>query len=139
MAPGRLGHASTINGARTAHGEAARLSWSAPPKSAPEVAVHVGDDGQLESLAAAGRELTDAESLDEALAVLGPRRGRGDRRDACRRPGPGQVRRPALARRLVGIAPALGAELEGSRLLLEELGTAERSEADGLPAASAPR
>ena len=77
--------------------------------------------GQLESLAAAGRALTDAESLDEALAVLA--------RAAAAATGAtlAVVRVPDRSgglpsRGVWSASAALGAELEGSRLLLEELG-----------------
>ena len=74
---------------------------------------------QLESLAAAGRELADADDLDEALAALA--------RAAATATGAtvAVIRVPDGARALPArgvwsTSPALGAELEGSRLLVEE-------------------
>jgi serine phosphatase RsbU (regulator of sigma subunit) len=90
--------------------------------------------GQLESLAAAGRRLTDAATLDEALAELA--------RAAAAATGAALavVRVPDRsgglpARGVWSSSAALGAELEGSRLLADELGTDEYSESDELPAA----
>jgi sigma-B regulation protein RsbU (phosphoserine phosphatase) len=90
--------------------------------------------GQLESLAAAGRELADAHSLDEALATLA--------RAAAAATGAtlAVVRVPDRSggfpsRGLWSTSAALGAELEGSQLRLEEVGTDERTEADELPGA----
>jgi serine phosphatase RsbU (regulator of sigma subunit) len=89
---------------------------------------------QLESLAAAGRRLTDATTLDEALAELA--------RAAAAATGAALavVRVPDRsgglpARGVWSSSAALGAELEGSRLLAADLGTDEYSESDQLPAA----
>ncbi|HET6642729.1 MAG TPA: SpoIIE family protein phosphatase [Gaiellaceae bacterium] len=88
----------------------------------------------LESLAAAGRELAQSESLDEALQALARATA------AATRAALAVVRVPdgsggLPARGVWCDSAALGAELEGSRLLLEELPTEELSEADELPAA----
>jgi serine phosphatase RsbU (regulator of sigma subunit) len=90
--------------------------------------------GQLESLAAAGRELTDAGSLDEALSALA--------RAAAAATGAtlAVVRVPdnfggLPSRGVWSTSAALGAELEGSQLALEEVGTEERTEAAELPTA----
>jgi sigma-B regulation protein RsbU (phosphoserine phosphatase) len=88
--------------------------------------------GQLESLAAAGRELADADNLDAALAALAKAIA------AATGASLAVVRVPDASgglpsRGVWSASAALGAELEGSRLLLEELGTAERTEADELP------
>ena len=87
---------------------------------------------QLEPLADVGRQLSDAKSLDEALAVLA--------RAAAEATGASVavVRVPDRAgglpaRGVWSTSAALGAELEGSRLLLEELDVDERSESDALP------
>jgi serine phosphatase RsbU (regulator of sigma subunit) len=87
--------------------------------------------GQLESLAASGRRLTDAASLDEALAELA--------RVAAAATGAALaiVRVPDRsgglpARGVWSSSAALAAELEGSRVLVDELGTGERSESDEL-------
>jgi serine phosphatase RsbU (regulator of sigma subunit) len=90
--------------------------------------------GQLEILAAVGRELTDAHSLDEALAMLA--RAVAEATGATL----AVVRVPDTAgglpsRGVWSTSAALSAELEGSRLLLEEVGEAEPAEADKLPAA----
>jgi serine phosphatase RsbU (regulator of sigma subunit) len=90
--------------------------------------------GQLESLAAAGRELNDAGSLDEALSALA--------RAAAAATGAtlAVVRVPDKSgglpsRGVWSTSAALGAELEGSQLALEEVGTEERTEAGELPTA----
>jgi serine phosphatase RsbU (regulator of sigma subunit) len=88
----------------------------------------------LESLAAAGRELAQSESLDEALQALARATA------AATRAALAVVRVPdgsggLPARGVWSDSVALGAELEGSRLLLEELPTEELSEADELPSA----
>jgi len=88
----------------------------------------------LESLAAAGRELAQSESLDEALQALARATA------AATRAALAVVRVPdgsggLPARGVWSDSVALGAELEGSRLLLEELPTEELSEADELPGA----
>jgi serine phosphatase RsbU (regulator of sigma subunit) len=87
--------------------------------------------GQLESLVAAARELTDAESIDHALGALA--------RAAAAATGAtlAVVRVPDRsgglpARGVWSASAALGAELEGSRLPLDELGREER-ELDRLP------
>jgi serine phosphatase RsbU (regulator of sigma subunit) len=87
---------------------------------------------RLEGLAAAARELTDAGSLDEALAALA--------RTAAAATGAtlAVVRVPDRsgglpARGVWSASAALGAELEGSRILLEELGTEEQSDVEKLP------
>jgi serine phosphatase RsbU (regulator of sigma subunit) len=89
---------------------------------------------QLESLAAAGRQLSEAETLDEALAALA--------RAAAAATGAALAvvrvadRAGVLpARGVWSSSAALGAELEGSRLLVDELGTDECSEVDALPPA----
>jgi sigma-B regulation protein RsbU (phosphoserine phosphatase) len=89
---------------------------------------------QLESLAAAGRQLSEAETLDEALAALA--------RAAAAATGAALavVRVPDRAgglpaRGIWSSSAALGAELEGSRLRVDELGTDEYSESDQLPPA----
>lgn len=88
--------------------------------------------GQLESLAAATRQLANAENLDQALAALA--------RAAAEATGAAiaVIRVPDRSGRLPARAvwtasAALGAELEGSRLSLDELGTEEATEADELP------
>jgi serine phosphatase RsbU (regulator of sigma subunit) len=88
--------------------------------------------GQLESLAAAAQELTDAASLDGALAALA--------RAAAAATGAtlAVVRVPdhaggLPARGVWSASAALGAELEGSRILLEDLGTEELGELEKLP------
>jgi serine phosphatase RsbU (regulator of sigma subunit) len=88
----------------------------------------------LESLAAAGRELAEAESLDEALPALA--RATAEATGAALavvRVADGRGGLPA--RGVWSDSSALSAELEGSRLLVEELATEELSEADELPAA----
>jgi serine phosphatase RsbU (regulator of sigma subunit) len=89
--------------------------------------------GQLESFAAAARELTDAESLDDALVALA--------RAAAAATGAtlAVVRVPDRSGGLPGrgvwsASAALGAELEGSRLSLDEVGRDEQRELDRLPA-----
>ncbi|HEV3480160.1 MAG TPA: SpoIIE family protein phosphatase [Gaiellaceae bacterium] len=89
--------------------------------------------GQLESLAAAARSLSGAESLDEALAALA-------RAAAAATGATLAVVRVAdasgglSARGVWCASAALAAELEGSRLQLGELGTEERDELEELPA-----
>src|SRR5918992_1301778 len=90
--------------------------------------------GQLETLAAAGRELADAGSLDEALSALA--------RAAAAATGAALavIRVPDSSgglpsRGVWSTSAALGAELEGSRLVLEEVGTKERTESEALPPA----
>jgi serine phosphatase RsbU (regulator of sigma subunit) len=88
---------------------------------------------QLESLAAAARELTDAESLDEALVALarGVAAATGATLAVVRVPD----RAGGLpARGVWSASAALGAELEGSRLPLDDLAAEEQSERDGLAA-----
>jgi serine phosphatase RsbU (regulator of sigma subunit) len=90
--------------------------------------------GQLAILAAAGRELADARSLDDALATLA--RAVAEATGATL----AVVRVPDTAgglpsRGVWSTSAALSAELEGSRLLLEEIGGAEPAQADELPAA----
>jgi serine phosphatase RsbU (regulator of sigma subunit) len=89
--------------------------------------------GQLESFAAAARELTDATSLDDALGALA--------RAAAAATGAtlAVVRVPDRsgglpARGVWSTSAALGAELEGSRLRLDELGAEEQTELDQLAA-----
>jgi serine phosphatase RsbU (regulator of sigma subunit) len=74
---------------------------------------------QLEILAAAGRELADADSLDDALAALAraAAAATGATLAVIRVPD-GEGGLPS--RGVWSTSPALGAELEGSRLLLEE-------------------
>ena len=88
--------------------------------------------GQLESFAAAARELTDAESIDDALGALA--------RAAAAATGAtlAVVRVPDRSGGLPAsgvwsASAALGAELEGSRLLLDQLGRKEQRELDRLP------
>jgi serine phosphatase RsbU (regulator of sigma subunit) len=88
---------------------------------------------QLESLAAAARELTDAGSLDEALVALA--------RAVAAATGAtlAVVRVPDRAgglpaRGVWSASAALGAELEGSRLPLEDVAPEEQSERDALAA-----
>jgi serine phosphatase RsbU (regulator of sigma subunit) len=90
---------------------------------------------QLESLAAAARELTDAENLDDALVALARAvaAATGATLAVVRVPD----RSGGLpARGVWSASAALGAELEGSSLLLDELAVEEQSERDGLPAAT---
>jgi serine phosphatase RsbU (regulator of sigma subunit) len=90
--------------------------------------------GQLESLAAAGQELATAESLDDALSALAQAAAAatGATLAVVRVPD----RSGGLPARGVWSASAsLGAELEGSRLALDDLGTDERDESDELPPA----
>jgi GAF domain-containing protein len=89
---------------------------------------------QLESLAAVGRELADADSLDEALAAL--------TRAAAAATGAtvAVIRVPdetggLPSRGVWTSSPALAAELEGSRVGLDEVGTAEVADRDKLAAA----
>ena len=87
---------------------------------------------KLERLVAAGRELSAAETLDEALATLAGAAA------AATGAAVAVVRVPDRtgglpARAVWSSSAALGAELEGSRLLVEELGTEERSESGELP------
>jgi GAF domain-containing protein len=89
--------------------------------------------GRLESLAAAGRELADAQTLEDALVVLARAVAAATNATLA------VIRIPdasgALSSRGVwSSSTALGAELEGSRLLLEDVGTEARTEADELPA-----
>ncbi|HEX2433306.1 MAG TPA: SpoIIE family protein phosphatase [Gaiellaceae bacterium] len=88
----------------------------------------------LESLAAAGRELAKAESLDEALPELAraTAAATGATLAVVRVP---DVRQGLPARGVWSESSALSAELEGSRLLLEEFATEDLTEADELPAA----
>src|SRR5215207_10770531 len=89
--------------------------------------------GQLESLAAAARELTESESIDDALAALAQAAAAatGATLAVVRVPD----RSGGLpARGVWSASAALGAELEGSRLLLEELAPEEQTERDGLAA-----
>jgi serine phosphatase RsbU (regulator of sigma subunit) len=88
--------------------------------------------GQLESLAAAGRELADAASLDEALSTLAraAAAGMGATLAVVRVPdGSGGL----PSRGVWSTSAALGAELEGSRLAMQDVGTEERTEAGDLP------
>jgi serine phosphatase RsbU (regulator of sigma subunit) len=82
--------------------------------------------GQLESLAAAARELTDAESLDDALTALARTAAAATAATLAvvRVPDPSGG---LPARGVWSASAALAAELEGSRLKLEELGADERS------------
>src|SRR5215217_2327595 len=74
---------------------------------------------QLESLATAGRELADAENLDDALAVLARAAAAATNATvAVVRVPDGAGGLPSRA--VWSTSPALGAELEGSRLLLED-------------------
>jgi serine phosphatase RsbU (regulator of sigma subunit) len=88
---------------------------------------------QLESLAAAARELTDAGSLDDALVALARAvaAATGATLAVVRVPD----RSGGLpARGVWSASAALAAELEGSCLLLDDLALEEQSERDGLPA-----
>ena len=74
---------------------------------------------QLESLATAGRELADAENLDDALAALARAAAAATNATvAVVRVPDGAGGLPSRA--VWSTSPALGAELEGSRLLLED-------------------
>jgi phosphoserine phosphatase RsbU/P len=90
--------------------------------------------GQLERLAEAGRRLSEAATLDEALGALaGAAAAATDAAIAV-------VRVPdhvggLPARGVWSSSTALAAELEGSRLQVDELGTDELSESDELPPA----
>jgi serine phosphatase RsbU (regulator of sigma subunit) len=87
---------------------------------------------QLESLAAAARSLSGAESLDEALAALAraAAAATGATLAVVRVPdGAGGL----PARGVWSASAALAAELEGSRLLLDELATDEQDELGELP------
>jgi serine phosphatase RsbU (regulator of sigma subunit) len=90
--------------------------------------------GQLESLAAAGQELATAESLDDALSAL------AEAAAAATGAALAVVRVPDRssglpARGVWSASASLGAELEGSRLALADLGTEECDETDELPPA----
>jgi serine phosphatase RsbU (regulator of sigma subunit) len=90
--------------------------------------------GQLERLAEAGRRLSGAETLGEALAVLA--HAAADATGATVavvrvRDGGGGL----PARGVWSSSAALSAELEGSRLAVAELGAHELDESDELPAA----
>ncbi|HZB34648.1 MAG TPA: SpoIIE family protein phosphatase [Gaiellaceae bacterium] len=88
---------------------------------------------QLESLAAAAHELTDAENLDDALVALARAvaAATGATLAVVRVPD----RSGGLpARGVWSASAALCAELEGSCLLLDDLAGEEQSERDGLPA-----
>jgi serine phosphatase RsbU (regulator of sigma subunit) len=90
--------------------------------------------GQLERLAEAGRRLSEAATLDEALGALAGAAA------AATGAAIAVVRVPdhlggLPARGVWSSSTALAAELEGSRLLAEELGTDELSETDELPPA----
>src|SRR5918999_343016 len=88
--------------------------------------------GQLESLAAAARNLSSADSLDEALAALAraAAAATGATLAVVRvRDGTGGL----PARGVWSTSTALAAELEGSRLVLDELGTEEQHELEELP------
>src|SRR4029450_8940645 len=89
---------------------------------------------RLETLAEAGRELARAESLDEALPALAraTAAATGATLAVVRVP---DGRGGLPARGVWSDSSALSAELEGSRLLQEELAAEELSEADELPAA----
>lgn len=89
--------------------------------------------GQLESFAAAARELTDATSLDDALSALA--------RAAAAATGAtvAVVRVPDRAgglpaRGVWSASAALGAELEGSRLRLDEIAAEEQTTLEDLAA-----
>jgi serine phosphatase RsbU (regulator of sigma subunit) len=88
----------------------------------------------LETLAEAGRELAQAESLDEALPALAraTAAATGATLAVVRVP---DGRGGLPARGVWSDSSALSAELEGSRLLQEELATEEVTGADELPAA----
>src|SRR5918992_855712 len=88
--------------------------------------------GQLESLAAAARNLSSAESRDEALAALAraAAAATGATLAVVRVPD-GEGGLPA--RGVWSTSAALAAELEGSRLLLEELGREVQHELGDLP------
>ena len=89
--------------------------------------------GHLESFAAAARELTDATSLDEALGALAraAAAGTGATLAVVRVPD----RSGGLpARGVWSTSAALGAELEGSCLRLDEIGVEEQTELGRLSA-----
>jgi serine phosphatase RsbU (regulator of sigma subunit) len=89
--------------------------------------------GQLESLAAAGRELADAETIDDALVVLTRAVAAATNATlAVIRVPDGSGGLPS--RGIWSSSTALGAELEGSQLSLDDVGTEERTEKDELPA-----
>jgi serine phosphatase RsbU (regulator of sigma subunit) len=90
--------------------------------------------GQLETLAAAGRQLSEAETLDEALAALA--RAAASATGAALAVVRVADRAGVLpARGVWSSSAALGAELEGSRLLADELETDEFRDVDALPPA----
>ncbi|HEY8193127.1 MAG TPA: SpoIIE family protein phosphatase [Gaiellaceae bacterium] len=96
-------------------------------------AEHGVSPAALQSLAAAGRDVTQAEDLDGALAALAEAAatGTGATLAVIRVADRGGT---ALQTRGVWSAsPALRAELEGSRLAADEVGGAELTEADELP------
>ena len=87
---------------------------------------------KLEPLAAAGRQLSDAKSLDEALAILA--RAAAEATEAAVAVVRVSDHAGGLpARGVWSSSAALGAELEGSRLLAEELDGVERTDSDELP------
>jgi serine phosphatase RsbU (regulator of sigma subunit) len=87
---------------------------------------------QLESLAEAGRRLSDAQTLDDALAALAQAAAAatGAVLAVVRVPDRGGN---LPARGVWSGSPAVGAELEGSTFPVEALGVEERTEADELP------
>jgi hypothetical protein len=83
--------------------------------------------GHLESFAAAARGLTDAKSLDDALGALA---GAAAASTGATLAVVGVPDRAGglPARGVWSASAALGAELEGSRLRLDELGVEEQTE-----------
>lgn len=89
----------------------------------------------LQSLAAAGRDLVDAEDLDAALGVLAAAAASGVGATLAVIRVADRGASELQARGVWAASPALGAELEGSRIAAEAIGQEELTEDDDLPEA----
>jgi serine phosphatase RsbU (regulator of sigma subunit) len=87
----------------------------------------------LQSLAAAGRDLTQAEDLDGALAALAEAAATGTGATIAVIRVADRIGAELQTRGVWSASPALRAELEGSRLPADSVGSAELTESDDLP------
>jgi serine phosphatase RsbU (regulator of sigma subunit) len=87
----------------------------------------------LQSLAAAGLDLTEAEDLDGALAALAEAAATGTGATIAVIRVADRTGTELQTRGVWSASPALRAELEGSRLAADSVGSAELTEGDDLP------
>ncbi len=119
-APGRLSHGR----------HSIRGSYTWPVISSAEQGV---SPAALQSLVAAGRDLMQAEDLDGALGALAAAAASGTDATIAVIRVADQAGAELQTRGVWSASPSLRAELEGSRLPADALGSAELTESDDLP------